>query len=120
MTRPLDASLKIYEADSATSLLIFLQYEADYGAILPLFLQYEAASAANLPVSLLYEVDCAAIRLHIMSTIPILTFLMLYETDFADFLLYIPYILLEYGSDYIAGLTVYTLSDASTWTCHYW
>ncbi len=72
MTRPLDASLKIYEADSATSLLIFLQYEADYGAILPLFLQYEAASAANLPVSLLYEVDCAAIRLHIMSTIPIL------------------------------------------------
>ena len=55
----------------------------------PLFLQYEAASAANLPVSLLYEVDCAAIRLHIMSTIPILTFLMLYETDFADFLLYI-------------------------------
>ena len=71
MTRPLDASLKIYEADSATSLLIFLQYEADYGAILPLFLQYEAASAANLPVSLLYEVDCAAIRLHIMSTIPI-------------------------------------------------
>ena len=69
---PLDASLKIYEADSATSLLVFLQYEADYGAILPLFLQYEAASAANLPVSLLYEVDCAAIRLHIMSTIPIL------------------------------------------------
>ena len=49
----------------------------------------------------------------------ILAFLMLYETDFADFLLYIPYVLLEYGSDYIAGLAVYTLSDASTWTRHY-
>ena len=45
---------------------------------------------------------------------------MLYETGFADFLFYIPYVLLEYGSDYIAGLAVYTLSDASTWTRHYW
>ena len=45
---------------------------------------------------------------------------MLCETDFADLLLYIPYVLLEYGSDYIAGLAVDTLSDASTWTRHYW
>ena len=31
---------------------------------------------------------------------------MLYEADFADFLLFIPYILLEYGADYIADLAV--------------
>ena len=34
---------------------------------------------------------------------------MLYEDDFADFLLFIPYILLEYGADYMADLAVYTL-----------
>ena len=43
---------------------------------------------------------------------------MLYEADFADFL-FIPYILLEYGADYIADLAVYTASDASNWTRHY-
>ncbi len=63
MTRPLDASLAVYEADSATILLVFYQHEADYATILPHFLQYEADSAANLPFILLYEADRAAILL---------------------------------------------------------
>ena len=72
MTRPLDASLAVYEAGSASILLVFLLYETDYAAILPHFLQYEAASAANLPLILLYEADRAAILLHILNMMPIL------------------------------------------------
>ena len=72
MTRPLDASLAVYEADSATILLVFYQHEADYVIILLHFLQYEADSAANLPLLLSYEADRAAILLHILK----------YDTDF--------------------------------------
>ena len=53
MARPLDASLAVYEADSATILLVFYQHEADYATILPHF----------LPFILLYEADRAAILL---------------------------------------------------------
>ena len=59
-------SLAVYEADSATILLVFYQHEADYATILPHFLQYEADSAANLPFILLYEADRAAIVLPIL------------------------------------------------------
>ena len=55
LPRPLDASLAVYEADSATILFVFPKCEADYAIILPHFLQYEADSAANLPLILLYE-----------------------------------------------------------------
>ena len=66
MTRPLDASLAIYEAGFATMLLVFLQDEADYACIPPHLLQYEADSSANLPLILLYEADHASILLHIL------------------------------------------------------
>ena len=66
MTRPLDASLAVYEADSATILLVFYQHEADYATVLPHFLEYEADSAANLPLLLSYEADRAAILLPIL------------------------------------------------------
>ena len=88
MTRPLDASLAVYEADSATILLVFYQHEADYATILPHFLQYEADSAANLPLLLSYEADRAAILLPILK----------YDADSVAILLLplLPYELIAY------------------------
>ena len=88
MTRQLDASLAIYESDSATILFVFPKNEADYAIIPPHFLQYEADSAANLPLLLSYEADRAAILLPILK----------YDADSAAILLLplLPYELIVY------------------------
>ena len=75
VTRPSDASLAVYEAGSASILLVFLWNEAD-----PHFLQYETDSAANLPLILLYEADRAAILLLILK----------YYADSAAILAFLP------------------------------
>ena len=126
VTRPLDASLAIYEAGFATMLLVFLQDEADYACILPHLLQYEADSSANLPLILLYEADHASILLQILKYDDDSAAILLCETDFAGFLLLIPLYspairsLFCYATDSAADLAAYTASDASNWTHHYW
>ena len=52
-----DASIgrvTVYEASSASILVVFPQSETDYAGILLHFLQYEADSAANLPFIFCY------------------------------------------------------------------